>query len=86
MAMQSKTATFTGAEDYIDIVWPVAFPATSTFRRTRGVTIDAADVAAIGGGLAVALIPTPAVDISIGLRVQPSDRFTGTVDVFQYEV
>ncbi len=73
MAIQSKTATFTGAEDYVDLTW------TDTY-TTYALLSSAPQTAGAIPGIKFTSVT------GSGLRVEPSARFTGTVDVTIIEV
>jgi hypothetical protein len=80
MAIQSQTATFTGAEPYIDITWDDAY---GDFKLFCGVTT--VDESVISVSLANPADPTLPPD-NTGVRVVPSALFEGTVEVVNLEV
>ena len=81
MAIQSRTANFTGAEPldgelpFIDITWPTAYAAPEAYRIAHGVTIND------GGGPVVVNVKNKT---STGVRVIASGQFVGTVEVTAY--
>jgi len=71
MALATATATFTGAEDSVAVVWSTAFISTPSVRQTGVVITDG------GGPVAIDIInPT-----NTGCTVETSGRFTGTVEL-----
>lgn len=80
MAIQSKTATFTGAEDYVDLTWDSQY---TSFRLFNGIatTDDSIPSVRLTNPSNTALPPD-----NTGVRVEPSARFVGTVDVVCLEV
>ncbi len=80
MAIQSKTATFTGSEDYIDLTWDVAY---ANFKMFFGLstTDDSAPAIRMTNPVNTALPPA-----NTGVRVEPTARFSGEVSVVCLEV
>lgn len=71
MALATATATFTGVEDSIAVVWSTAFVGTPTVRQ------DGVNISDGLGGVAVNIIsPT-----NLGCTVETTGRFTGTVEL-----
>ncbi len=73
MAQQTARLTFTGAEDYLEITWPTVY---ALRRYTRSIVVD--------GEVIVDVNFT--IDDGTTLRVEPTARFSGTVDVTNVEV
>jgi len=77
VAFQDVTATFTGAEAYVDVIWPTAY---ATFEFTQG--IFATDGY---GDIEVNVIPCPGFAMNQRLRVVPSAPFVGTVTLLAFQ-
>jgi hypothetical protein len=71
MAIATATATFTGVEDSVAVVWSTAFVGAPTIKQS-GVNIADGN-----GPVSVDLISVT----NTGCTVETSGRFTGTVDL-----
>lgn len=80
MSIQSKTATFTGVETYVDITWDTQY---ANFRNFSG--LNTTDGTVVGYRLINPADPTLPPD-NTGVRVEPTALFTGTVDVINLEI
>ena len=83
MAIQTQTATFTGAQPldgdlpYIDVTWPTAYASASAYRVVCG-----AVVADALGTIAINLKSKAGATV----RVTASDQFTGSVELISFDV
>ena len=80
MAIQSKTATFTGVEDYVDLTWDDNY---DNFKLFFGLTTtdDSAPGIRMTNPSNTSLPPD-----NTSVRVEPTAPFAGSVDVVCLEV
>ncbi len=80
MAIQSKTATFTGVETYVDLTWDDAY---TNFRNFVGLS-------SVDGTVPSVRLTNPSNPLlppdNTGVRVEPSAPFEGSVDVVNLEI
>lgn len=80
MSIQSKTATFTGVEDYVDLTWDEQY---DDFRNFTGLVTT--DGTVPGFRLTNPANQTLPPD-NTGVRVEPTATFTGSVSVINLEI
>jgi hypothetical protein len=80
MSVQSKTATFTGVESYVDLTWDDQY---DDFRNFTGMATTDGTVPGfrLTNPSNSALPPD-----NTGVRVEPTALFEGTIDVINLEI
>lgn len=81
MATQTKTATFTGAEPYVDLTWDTHYTSFRLIPGAPATTDGSAPAIRVTNPSNPAIAP-----INTGVRVEPSAPFSGTVSVLCIEV